>query len=857
MPFLSNPAAAAQESIHARPILALADLRQSDIALGGGKAANLGELINAGLNVPPGFVLTTTAYSHFVNVADLDKALHAWLTTLAPADGDYLHNAFVNSPMPADLGDMIRNAYRQLGNNVPVAVRSSATAEDLPGATFAGQQETYLNVCGEEALLEAVRNCWASLWTERATLYRSKQNVDQRAVKLAVVVQRMVMAEVAGVLFTADPVTGERDIAVLDANPGLGEAVVAGMVTPDHFVIHKPTLQIRQRVLGAHEVELRPRTSGGFEEIHRHNHSDQPSLSDAQLRELAQLGNRIEQHYGAPQDIEWAWADGQFYILQARPITALPPAVVTPPAASARKARRPGPDPAELFAIRPYPLDCDTHTRNLLRGVLNSIGGPLGMFIPTLEDVLEIEDGVVVRGKGVGMRPTWRLLYKPWLSLWQRRGTDLRQWASDPIIMEAKQRAQRLETQDFSQLAWPQLLQTMQAALELENFICQLRQHYFIVAFCDTLFLHLWLGLAGQRKRFAQLTAGMDNITLAINQALEDLAEQIRQNPTWKEVFVAEDTASLVQRLQADTDLSSAAWQPLRDAFAAFLAEFGSREALITLMSQPTWKDAPEVPLGILKHLVIAENRAISPSSSAETAWETTRDELLSSTWLGKASFRNTFVRSLEKARHFVPMRENTHFYLSLPMPSERRAALEMGRRLAENGVLAAAEDVFHLRLAELQRIQDPAQLTAEQRQALAGNVAKRKQRRAELIDQPLFTEPHETPSTVDATALLTGIGGSPGIVEGVVRVILRPQEFDQLQKGEILVAPYTNPAWTPLFLRAAAAIVDTGSTMSHAAIVTREYGIPAVLGTRTATRLLKNGQRVRVDGTKGTVHAV
>ena len=839
-------------------ILPLSHLRQSAIAIAGGKAANLGELIAAGLNVPPGFVLTTAAYSYFVAAADLDQPIHAWLTTLDPADGDHLRQAFVTSPMPDDLRAALTDAYRQLGSNAPVAVRSSATAEDLPGATFAGQQETYLNICDEEALLLAVRNCWASLWTERATLYRSKQNVDQRSVQLAVVVQRMVMAEVAGVLFTANPVTGERDIAVIDANPGLGEAVVAGMVTPDHFLVHKPTMQIRQRVLGEREVELRPRTDGGVEEIHRDQRSEQPSLSDTQIGELTQLGNRIEQHYGAPQDIEWAWTNGQFYILQARPITALPPVEKPPAVAPTKKARRrPGPDPAELFAIRPYPLDCDTHTRNLLQGVLNSIGGPLGMFIPTLEDMLEIEDGVVVRGKGVTMRPTWRLLYKPWLSLWQRRGTDLRQWASDPIIAEAKQRVQRLETQDFAQLSWSQLLQTMQDALNLENYICQLRQHYFIIAFRDVLLLNLWLGLVGQRKRLPALTGGIANITLAINGALEALAAQIRQNPVLKEAFVAEDTTTLWQHLQKDADEHSAAWQEFRRAFAAFLAEFGSREALITLMSQPTWKDAPDVPLGILKHLVIVDGAAPSANSSAETAWATTRDDLLAGTWLGKTPFRNAFVERLEKARHFVPMREDTHFYLSLPMPSERRAALEMGRRLVESGVLAAAEDVFHLRLTELQRIQDPAQLMAEQRQTLAGNVAKRQQRRAELIDQPLFPDPHETPSIVDDTALLTGIGGSPGIVEGPVRVIMNPQEFDQLQTGEILVAPYTNPAWTPLFLRAAAAIVDTGSAMSHAAIVTREYGLPAVLGTRNATRLLKNGQRVRIDGTKGTVHGL
>ncbi len=832
--------------------LALANLHQTDIPLGGGKAANLGELIHAGLNVPPGFVLTTAAYSHFVVAADLDELIHKWLTALDPADGALLHAAFATHPMPADLGEAIVRAYRELGTNVPVAVRSSATAEDLPGATFAGQQETYLNVLGEEALLTAVRSCWASLWTERATLYRNKQQVEQSTVKLAVVVQRMVMAEVAGVLFTANPITGERDMAVIDANPGLGEAVVSGAVTPDHFLVHKLSLAVRERRLGAREVEIRPVAAGGVEEVHGSSQTGIPALTDAQLGELTRLGLRIEKHYGAAQDIEWAYAEGQFYILQARPITALPAPAVTPPAQTtstpARKKRRQrGPDPAEMFPIRPYPLDYDTHTSTLEETVLRSLGGPIGIKLPDFKKLLEVEDGVVIRVNPIDFGPSWRMIYQPLLSLWQRRKIDLRHWRQDPLINEAKARAQLLESQAFATRSWAELVQTMQDALALERFIGQLRTRYFLVGLREMGLLLVLLRLTGQHQHSEVLLAGSSNMTLLANQALEAMAATIRQSPTLHALFTTQSAEQLLETINSDQVELQEFWAQ----FSAFLAEYGSREAVITLMSQPTWKDAPQMTLGLLKNQVLAP----APAKPIDDAWQQVRDKLLAQSPLGKPPLRNFFLARLEQARQFVPMREDTHFYMTLPMPAERRCALEMGRRLTAVGVLREAEEIFHLLFAELQSIQEPTQLSSAERRALSDKVQRRQQRRAELADTPMFASTQDEIQNHDPAALLTGMGSSAGVVEGVVRIVNGPQDFEQLELGEVLVAPYTNPAWTPLFLRAVAVISDTGSPMSHAAIVAREYGIPAVLGAGQATRTLYNGQRVRVDGTKGLVY--
>jgi phosphoenolpyruvate synthase/pyruvate phosphate dikinase len=279
-------------------------LSAADVGLAGGKGANLGELTQAGFPVPPGFVLTTAAYRHFVQANNLQEAITAVLPQAALHDPAELARAatviarhFAAGRVPAEIADDLCRAYLALGGGL-VAVRSSATAEDLPTASFAGQQETFLNVRGAEAVLEATRRCWASLWTARAMAYRARQGIPPDSVSLAVVIQQMVAAEAAGVLFTAHPVTGDPNEMVINAVRGSGEALVGGQVTPEEIVVGWPTWAVRRRDSPAGRV-----------------------LTDAQAVELARLGERIESHYGRPQDIEWAWADGRFHVLQARPIT--------------------------------------------------------------------------------------------------------------------------------------------------------------------------------------------------------------------------------------------------------------------------------------------------------------------------------------------------------------------------------------------------------------------------------------------------------------------------------------------------------------------------------------------------------
>src|SRR6266496_4793984 len=315
--------------------LPFAAIDRSSLSVAGGKAANLGELTQAGLPVPPGFCVTTEAYALVAEGAGLEPIL---AELAADRADDTMHLAalaaaararLLAAPMPERVAEAIRKAYGELEENgepVPVAVRSSATAEDLPFASFAGQQETYLNVIGIEALLDAVRRCWASLWTDRAVSYRESLGIDHRAVRLAVAVQQMVEAAVAGVLFTANPLTGRRRQAVIDASPGLGEAVVSGAVNPDHFVVNTATGEIVERRLGDKRLVIRATAGGGTQRVELTDGNTEACLSDEQIRALAALGARVEAHFGAPQDTEWAIdPSGKLWLVQSRPITTLYP----------------------------------------------------------------------------------------------------------------------------------------------------------------------------------------------------------------------------------------------------------------------------------------------------------------------------------------------------------------------------------------------------------------------------------------------------------------------------------------------------------------------------------------------------
>ncbi|MFB4277804.1 MULTISPECIES: PEP/pyruvate-binding domain-containing protein [unclassified Nonomuraea] len=772
---------------------------RGDLAMAGGKGANLGELVRNSFPVPGGFVVTTHAYE-------------------LVAQGRNTRAAFERVELPDDLRQAIVDAYAALGGG-PVAVRSSATAEDLPGAAFAGQQDTYLNVVGEAALLDAVRRCWASLFTDRAVAYRAKLGIDDSEVRIAVVVQSMVEADVAGVMFTANPVSGDRTRIVIDASSGLGEAVVSGLVTPDHYVLH-PSGKA-DFTPGRREVVIRGTAGGG---VTRESGTDEGAerLPDAVLAELGRLGREVAAHFGRPQDIEWAYAGGRVHLLQARPMTALPP----PPVGRLNPVqRRLATVLLEYLPERPYPIDMSTWVPYGPAGLMGKVLGTFGVR-RAFEDFLREEDGVVYQLLPPAPHPTVKVLATPFRLLAKARRYDPARWTRDPRFRDYLAAIEELGARDLGAMSWAELRRVPRQALALVTPVADLRVDYLPGFGLAMLRLLVTTRLLGRRALFGDLLHGARTRTTDTNRALEHLAE------------VARRTGAL------DTDPPPAEFA---DALAAFLAEYGHREtASPLLVTVPTWGDAPEVVLDLVRVLAAGPPPQKEPDDALE--------RLLAHPLLRSKRRRARVARWVAAARAGVAFREDSHFYFMMPQPVLRRSLLEMGRRLRAAGVLGQPEDVFHLRLEELEAIADVAALRGEAAERLRETVRARAAKREELAGVRLLDPAAVFPASDPGDALVTGAPAGGGSATGPVKVIRTPAEFGRLAAGDVLVCPYTNPSWTPLFQQAAAVVVDTGGTASHAAIVAREYGIPAVMGTGTATSVLADGQVVTVNGDTGRV---
>lgn len=809
-------------------VVPLGSVGREDIPLAGGKGANLGELVQAGFPVPPGFVISTQAYAGVAETFDI----RGWHEA---GDAESIRNALASAAVPAELRSRIESAYQDLGGG-QVAVRSSATAEDLPGAAFAGQQDTYLGVTGADAVVDAVRRCWASLWTDRAIAYRKRLGIGPADVRIAVVVQSLLDADAAGVLFTADPVTGNRSHTVIDGSPGLGESVVSGLVTPDHFVVGKDG-SILSWTAGLREVVLRPSADGVRPETGAA--TGKPILDQAQVAALVRLGTDVQAHFGRPQDIEWVLAGGTLFLVQARPMTALPP----PPVRLNAIQKRAASVLLDYLPVRPYPLDVTTWWRFGPAGLMLNIAGGLGIRIDEAGLLPEV-DGVVDRFVPPMPRLTPKALTAPVRILSRARRFDPAEWRADSRYAEYDAAVRRLRSADPERMRWGVLLRVPSAVAAAITPITGLRADYLPGSALAVGRLLGLLTVLGKRRLLGDLLVGAQTRTTDGNDALLNLAALVRDTPSLRAVFSANDPADIEEQMAT---LDGA--DRFRTEFAAFLDEFGHRETVSpVLASSPTWSERPVVALGVIAVLSAEGPDRGSPASAAER-------ELLRHPLLAGANRRRLVLRVLERAREGIRFREDSHFEFLRLLPPLRSALLEMGRRLSGAGLLAAPGDVFHLRLEELEAIADPARMPSAQAVRLRSAVRVRAARRDELASVKLLDFSQIYPSPTGGV-LVQGSPASTGVATGRVRVILDATAFGTLQSGEILVCPYTNPSWTPLFSRAAAVVVDSGGVASHAAIVAREYGLPAVMGTGTATSVLETGQLVTVDGNTGRVTA-
>jgi pyruvate,water dikinase len=880
-----------------------AEIEGDALPLVGGKAANLGILTRAGLPVPPGVAVTTEAY-RLVAASDALASVLDELAGAAPGDTARLaalagraRAALLAADVPEDVRRAVADGYARLGRDVPVAVRSSATAEDLPFASFAGQQDTYLNVVGEEAVLDATRRCWASLWTDRAVSYRATNGIDHRTVHLAVVIQRMVDAVVAGVLFTANPVTGRRMQAVIDASPGLGEAVVSGAVNPDHFVLDTKTGEILERRLGDKRVAVRAKAGGGTEHVERPSAGGEACLTDEQVRALAALGARVEAYYGSPQDTEWAIAsDGALWLTQARPITTLfpLPASAPPPGEGlavyfcfsvAQGLNRPI-TPMGLAAFRVlgsaasdvlgYPVSdplagpiryADAGGRLFidLTGILRSVSGR--ELMPRMLDVMEARSAVVLRSlfDDPRLAPTIRSKLPA-----VRRALRLASRFQVPVTAaravfrpeSARARAEEVGRGQAARLAVP----AGATASERLDFVEQtlfnegvpVLPHIMPTAGVGLAALPIagkLLGSDATPDELETVTRGLPhNVTTEMNLALWDLAGRIRKDSGAAALLRGGSPDDLAERYRAGT-LPGVAQAGL----AEFLGRWGHRAIAEIDVGVPRWSDDPRHLLGVLASYLKLEPGPASPDAvfARGAAEAEAMVETLAARARRKSRLRGAAVRfALTRVRELAGLRELPKYDLIVMLGAVRRELKAVGTELAAKGVLAAADDVFFLDLVEARAGlggKDLKEVVAKRRETYELELRRRHVPRVLLSDG---TEPEARSVAADGEGgALTGTPASAGQVTGVAHVILDPVGA-KLEPGEILVAPSTDPGWTPLFLVAGGLVMEMGGANSHGAVVAREYGIPAVVGVPNATARVATGQRITVDGSAGRVTA-
>ncbi|MFD9496510.1 rifamycin-inactivating phosphotransferase [Streptomyces sp. NPDC060005] len=856
-------------------VLDLQEVDETQVAVVGGKGAHLGELSRMeGIRVPAGFCVTTEAFRRIVaETSSLDDQL-VRLSRSAPDDREgirtlsaRIRRTIEEVAVPEELAAAISRALGRHGEQAAYAVRSSATAEDLPTASFAGQQDTYLNVMGVTAVLQHVSRCWASLFTERAVAYRQRNGIDHRTVHMAVVVQRMVFPHAAGVLFTADPVTGNRKVASVDAGFGLGEALVSGLVNPDVFKVRDG--EIVSKVIAAKQRAVHALPAGGTRDVAVDaQRQEQPALTDAQAVRLAEVGRRIEAHFGRPQDIEWCLVDDGFQIVQSRPITTLFPipesddqenhvyvsvghqqmmtdamkplglsmwqltAMAPMHAAGGRLfvdvARRLA-SPASRAGLLDLMGKGDPLVRDALETVLAQDG-----FVPSLPDAGP--GGLPGRGAADPLETDPAVVTE----LIERSRTSIAALEHDirsktgpalfDFLLEAFEEHKRV-------LSDPLSIQAIMAGMEATWWLNdQLRE---------------WLG---EKNAADTLTlSAPDNITSEMGLALLDVADVIRPHP---------DVVAFLEGVQDEGFLDELAkltgGAEARDAIEAYLDRYGMRCVGEIDITRPRWRERPSTLVP-----VILDNVRLFEPGAAERRFEQGRRKAREKEQDVLARLRalpdgdrkaDETKRMIDRVRTFIGYREYPKYGIIARYFVYKTALMEEAHRLVQAGVLPEPEDSFYLTFQEFHAVARSHQVDqrlVQRRKDAFRSYERLTPPRVLTSDGEAVTGAYRRDNVPPGA--LTGLPVSAGTVEGRARVILDMAEAD-LEAGDILVTTFTDPSWSPLFVGIAGLVTEVGGQMTHGAVIAREYGLPAVVGVDRATRLIEDGRRIRVHGTDGYV---
>lgn len=795
------------------------EIRKEDVPIVGGKGANLGEMFNVGLPVPNGFCVTGEAFDEYMERNGFDQQASAYSETL--------RSAIAAGQLWAALEQEIAECYATLGQNMRVAVRSSATAEDLPEASFAGQQETYLNVVGKEPLITAIKKCFASLYSARAVTYRKQANFDAVKVSLAVVIQKMVESEMSGVLFTADPVSQNPDQMMLNASWGLGEAIVSGKVTPDIYIYTKNHKRIVDKKLGNKDILIGYGTTGIEERETPLEQKSRFCLNDKQALEVFAMGKKVEQHYGSPQDIEWAISDNTLYLLQSRPITTLNKTNERQPELSASQKAVLN-NWIEHCPTPLYPLDVepceiiDQAKSKVFQELGISIGGELNMD----------ENGVLSFSAGT-MRIAPKIIKIPFL-LRQFTNYGFNSSNTDCAFSKIKKELEEISAVDVPQLSVPALIQQVKALMNLSEEIAYVRFRYNIFpSVAVSKLLYPTLHRVDKKINEFDLLSDLPYKTWKLNITLRKLAVYIQKHDDLKEAISS-------QRL-----IDSSAIETIRNDYPDFsvrlrnfLNEFGWKSSSsYCAFGSISWLEDTAPLFSLIKALLQSDNKDLENNK-----YQAILDKITRRFSAKKAAKVN---KKIEEIRGYHVNREESLYLIEMCYGLARRAVFELELRFPK--IFEQSKDILFLTLEELYSLP-----------AGTHNYKNRVEiRKANRFQNEKLWNSLSLGGNSNNHNTLTGISGNRGISRGKVKKILTLQEFDKMQQGDILVCRYTDPSWTPLFVLASAVVSDTGGPLSHSAIVAREYDIPAVLGCGNATEMLQDGQEIIVDGDNGIVQLV
>ncbi|HDX9576407.1 TPA: phosphoenolpyruvate synthase [Bacillus mobilis] len=864
-------------------VLDFQEIEKTQLSLVGGKGLNLGELSKIqGIQVPEGFCVTTVGYEKAVEQNEELQTLLQQLTKLKMEEraqigeiSKQIRETIMAVEIPVDVVEAVAHYLSRFGNEHAYAVRSSATAEDLPYASFAGQQDTYLNIIGEEAILQHVRKCWASLFTERAVMYRMQNDFEHNQVSICVVVQKMVFPEASGILFTADPVTSNRKVVSIDASFGLGEALVSGLVSADNYKVKEG--EVIETMIATKKIAIYALKEGGTEtkQIDRTQQKIQ-TLSEQQILQLAQIGRQIEAYFGCPQDIEWCLVDDIFYIVQSRPITTLYPIpevndeenhvyvsvghqqMMTDPlkplgmslfqlTSFGQRFQAGG----RLFVDVAQRLASPT-SRELL---LNMIGNSEPLIKDALTTVVERDDFITllpddekeksVRKSGPPASSQPEIENNPAIV------TDLIKM-NQASIEELKRNMQTksgVDVLDFilgdmqqlkKILFHPQSMAVIMAGMDASTWINEKMEQ--------------WLGEKNAADILSQSV--QNNITSEMGLALLDVADVIRPYP---------EVIAYLQHVEDDSFLDELVQfkggEKARDAILTFLNKYGMRCSGEIDITKTRWSEKPTTIIPMILNNIRDFEAGASKRKFEEGLQEALKKEeelveRLQHLPDGKQKVEET-KRMIRNIRNFIGYREYPKYGMINRYFIYKQALLKEAEQLVQSGVIREVDDIYYLTFEELHEVIRTNKLdykVIHQQENEYKLYEKLTPPRVMTSDGEIITGKYKRENLpVDA---IVGLPVSSGVIEGRARVILNMEDAN-LEDGDILVTAFTDPGWTPLFVSIKGLVTEVGGLMTHGAVIAREYGLPAVVGVENATKLIKDGQRIRVHGTEGYIEVL